>query len=192
MPKELSQMVARGLSPMTACGFLTKLSQAVVDDVERHITEVERVRVVATNVDNDLLPVAFVASSMHKHLYHLGGIIVSSQEQGKGIGHKIIQDELLVTDAELLGFHTQSKHMKRLGEKLSNYHYHLALIRAGEIGTLTTETMMIDDQLALVQPARYGGASLYGDLQTFTQMGRQIQGLNTKRGDALVYVGFKK
>lgn len=197
---ELAMMVARGLSPMTATGFLTEMSEALVDDVYKHI-QCERLRVVVDNQDN-LEPVAFLASRLvhsgfghfgSDNLYYLGGMIVD--EQHRGIGGRLLRGDLMNTRADYLGLHTQNLKMLGLGEKLSNYDYHLAKIRAVSLGTPEVNTQYVDlpgRGMYVIHAGRYGQSSLYRDLGSYYERGMSIPGVDPSTGDAVVFVGKVK
>lgn len=198
---ELGQMVARGLAPMTATGFLRNLTQSVIEDVENHVIGVDRLRViVGDGGGTGVVPVAFSASEVKPVrdgirdaiLYHLGGIIVGRSYQGEGLGRRLVKDELDQTEADLLGFHTQSLHMLKLGDQLSEHHLYLSQGFAEEIGTQNFDVQTFGKEPRVVHIGRYGGQSLYGDLMCFNRQGMRIKGLNTRNGDAVVYVGEVK
>lgn len=198
---ELGGMVARGLAPMTATGFLKDLTQEVIQDVENHVLGVDRLRVlVGDGGGTGVVPVAFVASEVKPvrdgirdaTLYHLGGIIVGRSYQGKGLGRILVRDELTQTEADLLGFHTQSLHMLVLGHELSEYDFSLSSGLAEEMGTHNPQIQMLGHRPSVVEKGRYGDHSLYGDLGKFEKGGRVIRDLDYRHGDAVVYVGKVK
>lgn len=199
VPSELGEMVAQGLSPMTAAGFLKDLTQTVIEDVENHVLGVDRLRViVGDHSGSAVVPVAFSASKVMQvsmnhvndtNLFHLGGIIVGRSYQGEGLGKKLVQDELVQTNSDLLGFHTQSLHMLKLGNQLAEHHLYLSSGFAEDIGTPNPDVQMLGKEPRVIHIGRYGGKSLYGDLTRFNRQGMRIKGLNTRNGDAVVYVG---
>lgn len=199
---ELGEMVAKGLAPMTAAGFLKDLTQGVIEDVENHVLGVDRLRViVGDHSGSGVVPVAFSASKVIRvsmnhvndtSLFHLGGIIVGRSYQGEGLGRKLVQDELIQTQADLLGFHTQSLHMLKLGDQLAEHHLYLSSGLAEEMGTPEPDVRMLGKESRAIHIGRYGGKSLYGDLMRFNRQGMRIKDLNTKNGDAVVYVGEVK
>lgn len=198
---ELRNTVARGLAPLAALGFLQKISRSLTRDVKHHVEGVGRLRVIANDVNGVLQPVAFIASDVkarglghfgRQTLYHLGGIIVDPEHQGKGLGKKLVRDELAQTRADLLGFHTQNAHMLRLGRKVSNYDFLLSYLLATEMGTKDPQVATVAAVPSVVEAGRYGEHSLYGDLGKFQQEGRVIPDLDYEHGDAIVYVGKVK
>lgn len=191
-------MVAHGLVPMVAAGFLSDLTDERIRDTEKHVVGVDRLRVVGKKLDNNFVPVAFTASdvktvSLHRPndntLYHLGGVIVADQSQNRGIGRKLIADELKQTDATLLGLHTQNLLMLALAHQMSEYSFSFSSGTANELGTPDPELCMLGERMSVIHRGRYGGKSLYGDKKEFRRRGMQIKGLNTNNGDAIVYVG---
>jgi hypothetical protein len=199
---ELSYMVARGLSGITAAGFLTTLTEGLVEDVHQHIQS-PRLRVaVSDDGINNLEPVAFIASEVKhqgfgqfgsQNLYHLGGIIID--EKHRGVGEKLLRDELKQTHAGLLGFHTQNARMLSLGDKLAEHDFHSADMQSGVMGTPIARKQYRDlpeRGLSVIESARYGHSSLYGNLATFYKKDMAIPGLNPETGDAIVYVGKVK
>lgn len=196
---ELGQMVAQGLAPMTAAGFLRDLTQEVIQDVENHVLGVDRLRVVvADHGGSGVVPVAFAASNVREvsayrpqdnTMLHLGGIIVDRSYQSEGVGKKLVQDELNQTNASLLSFHTQNLHMLNLGRQLTEYTLAYSSGFAEELGTPEPAVQMLGKTPSVIHIGRYGGQSLYGDLKQFRRKGMAIKGLNTRNGDAVVYVG---
>lgn len=197
---ELAMMVARGLAPMTAAGFLTHLSDELVDDVYQHI-QTPRLRVILDG-EESLNPVAFMASRIihsgyghfgSDNLYYLGGMIVG--EQHRGIGGKLLHSDLKKTGATHIGLHTQSLRMLGAAERLADHDFQLADIRAESLGTPLAKKQYRElpgRGMSVIHSHRYGSASLYGDLGTFYRKGMQIPGIDPASGDAVVYVGRVK
>lgn len=194
-------MVAEGLAPMVAAGFLRELTKEVEEDTRKHVVGIERLRVVGMRNEDLFAPMAFLASAIIEtscyrpndvRLFHLGGVIVQSQLQDRGIARKLLVDELQQTRATHLGFHTQNAHMLRLGDELSRYDYSISGGLAEELGTRQMQTAIVDDRSFIVDAGRYGVGGLYGDLNEFRQRRMSIRGLNTLSGDAVVYVGRVK
>lgn len=193
-------MVATGLAPMTAAGFLTRLSDELVDDVYRHIQS-PRLRVVLDN-EESLSPVAFMASRVihssfgsfgSDNLYYLGGMIVD--EFHRGIGTSLLESELKETSATYLGLHTQNLKMLKLGERLASHDFVLTVARAESLGTPKEKVKYKDLSgrgMHVVHNGRYGQSSLYGDLKLFYKKGMHIPGIDPTSGDAVVYVGRVK
>lgn len=199
--QELGLMVARGLAPIVAAGFLRDLTDDVIKDTEKHVVGVGRLRVVGKQLDDDFSPVGFTASDVKKVslyrpndniLYHLGGVIVADQNQNRGIGRKLIADELKQTSATLLGLHTQNLLMLTLAHRMSEYSFSFSSGLANGLGTPDPELCMLGERMSVVHLGRYGGQSLYGDREEFGRRRMQIKGLNTNNGDAIVYVGEVK
>lgn len=192
-------MVADGLAPVTALGFLKRLTDEVIDDVRHHVVGAPRLRVIASYKGIDALePIAFVASASqpvsiytpHDHqLFDLGGIIIHPEFQHQKMGKRLVRDELEQTDADLIGFQTQNMLMLALGHALSEYDFSLSSGLAAEIGSHQTVTQMLGDRLSVVQEGRYEGQSLYGDTSRYEREGMRIPGLNYHNGDAVVFVG---
>jgi len=196
---ELAMIVAKGLAPLTATGFLTQLTDAVVQDVYHHI-QVPSLRVVIEESDkNELVPVAFLASKNiycgfghfgHQLLYYLGGIIVDHAH--RGIGRPLLQDELEKTKATHLGLHTQNRKMLSVAEKLADFDLNVAEANAEQVGTSRQNRQYSDlpgRGTYLIHSQRYGRSSLYGDLVKFYEQGMNIPGLDPQSGDAVVFVG---
>ncbi len=199
MVAELGSMVALGLAPMTAAGFLKDLTNSVIVDVENHVLGVDRLRVVVNRRGgNELIPIAFLASNVKKvSLYsaddnimlHVGGEIVDGPYQNRGIGPDLIKSELAHTNATLLGGHTQNLHALKMLEGLADYELGLSNTLAQMLGTPNPEIVCLDDGPKVVHVGRYGDHSLYGDLKHFRQQQSVIKGLNYENGDAVVFVG---
>lgn len=197
VPEELGLMVARGLAPMVAAGFLKDLTNEVIVDTENHTRGVDRLRVVVNNDRNPRLEsVAFAASNVRdvsiykrddERALHLGGIIVSPGYQGKRIGKMLIEDEMVQVSASLLAFHTQNRHMLELGEVVTRYSYTLSSALAEEFETKDPQTKIIGNEMRVIEEARYGKTSLYGHLRRDIA----IRGLG-RGGNAIFYVGERK
>lgn len=186
--------LATDLTPLTALGFMYRESEntsELAQDVKNHVIPAERLRVVF-NQEGE--PVAFVASTMRETiygpLYELEGIIVHPDHQGKQLGKKLLLNEIQETHATLLGFQTQNQRMVELGLTLAEPDPNLALELAPLIGT-PYPSLLTDSNgyQIVVHEGRYGGSALYHDLDQFMREGKEISGLSTSTGDALVFIG---
>lgn len=195
MAPELGDMVARGLAPMTAAGFLKELTEDVERDVVDHVVGVERLRVVT---NESLQPLAFLASKIvmasifHPNdiaLYHLGGMIVDGIVQNERKGLALLRDELEKTGATHLGFHTQNAHALRLGETVAKHDFSLSSALATDLDTRHPDYQIVDGRSMVVDVGRYPIGGLYGDGGRFKYKKMQIPRLNTRNGDAVVFVG---
>lgn len=199
MPYQLREMVAMGLAPMTAAGFLKDYSEEVLDDVRKHVLDVDRLRVILAKGEGDnLQPVAFAASNVKmvpdhvrdsSKLLHLGGIIVAPSYQGLGIGKKLIESEIDTVRAQLIGGHTANQIMLSEFERVSSYELVLANMLFEVIGTPEIKKQQLEGTPYLTHVGRYPQGGLYGDMKKFQQKGMQIARLNTINGDAVIYTG---
>lgn len=187
-------LLAEGLTPLTALGFmydLTQVTPSLAQDVRNHVVPAERLRIV---LGHEQEPVAFIASAVKEtalgRLYELEGIIIHPDQQGKRLGKSLLIDELRRTHARLLGFQTQNQRMFDLGLSVAQPDTELALQLGREIGTpspVLRRTERGDD--VAVHAKRYGGESLYRNVDQFMKDGKEIDGLKTFEGDALVFIG---
>lgn len=190
---QLSQMVALGLAPKVAAGFLKEMTKDVLEDTENHAKGVDRLRVI---VDSSGEVGAFAASNVRNvsiykrddsRVLHVGGIIVSPELQGKRVGTSLVMSEMGIEGANLLAFHTQNRHMLDLGEKVTQYSYALTTALADEFETANPRDQVIGGVRRVVQDKRYGQGSLYGQLRSDIA----IKGLG-RGGNAIFYVGERK
>lgn len=190
----LLNSLAEGLTPLTALGFMydvDDITPGLAQDVRNHVLPSERLRVVFGE-ENE--PMAFIASAiketMRGRLYELEGIIIHPDQQGKHLGKNLLVDELKRTHAKLLGFQTQNQRMLDLGESVASLDAKLALELATKIGTPSPSLRSGENNREIVVHAkRYGGESLYRNIDQFRQDGKEIPGLKTLEGDALVFIG---
>lgn len=193
----LLDALAAGLTPLTALGFMYSLSEItpeLAQDVRKHVVPAERLRVAFGKKKE---PIAFIASAVREtragRLYELEGIIVHPDQQGKHIGKKLLTDELKRTHASLLGFQTQNQRMVDLGASVATPDIRLASELAPIIGT-PMPVIYRDGKghEIVVHEKRYGGTSLYHNFDQFLRDGKNIPGLATSEGDALVFIGKVK
>jgi hypothetical protein len=76
--------------------------------------------------------------------------------------------------------------MQRLGSKVAKFNPDLARGVAGLIGTGN----MVDLLDGPIDKGRYGGSSLYGDIETFDPVAIRKPGFNYLEGDAIVFAGY--
>lgn len=192
--KTLIDALVDGLTPLTALGFMYDVPRKfemreLARDVRRHIVPVERLRIVS----KDNQPIAFIAAETQQtqfgSMYHLGGVIIHPDYQGNGLAKNLLIDEIAQTGAKLLAFHTQSRDMLALGEKLAEMSLSLSSGLAEEIGTPDPDPIMLGDKARVVHHGRYNGKNLYHNLSRFREEGKPIEGLNYLMGDAIVFVG---
>jgi len=150
--------LVRELTPVTARGFLTEPSPALAQDVANHVLDCDRLSVTRQRGRVS----SFIAADIEDGDYHLGGIIVEPEHQRTGLGYEALRRELVKTDAETLRFHTQSKKVKGLGNKVAR--------------------IKRKDGQPVVDKRRYGGKSLYGNVAEFESSA--IQDINWREGDA--------
>jgi hypothetical protein len=197
-PSELNNRqktnLAYELTPITAIGFMREISdeksfRAMFQDVYNHVVGCQKLTV---HRDTDYKSVAFTASGTKKlgnlNVYHLEGIVLSPEIQGNGFAHEILIQELHETGADVLAFHTQSGCMEKLGLRVANYDTNLAREAALLIGTEN----FVDLPEGPIDKGRYGGSSLYGDVEAFDPIAIKRDGFDFRRGDAIVFAGFVK
>jgi hypothetical protein len=186
--------LAEKLTPLAAEGFMRDLSNGeayrmMFADVYDHAIGCQRISVYR-DVNGQAL--AFIASVMKQFndtdIYHLEGIVLVSEVQGNGFAHGILRQELIENNADILAFHTQSELMKRLGERVAMFNPDLARDVAGLIGTGN----LLDLPDGPIDRMRYGGTSLYGDIETFDSVAIKDSGFNYLEGDAIIFAGFVK
>lgn len=194
---ELLEILAVELTPLTALGFmyeLAEITQELRQDVRKHVIPAERLRIV---FDQKIEPIGFVAAAVREthrgRLYELEGIILHPEYQNQHFGRELLVDELKRTNSKLLGFQTQNQRMVDLGNSLAKMEVSLAMELAPKIGTLLPSLCKDQNgQEIVVHVGRYGGASLYHNFDQFVLEGKEISGLNTDKGDALVFIGTIK
>ncbi|NMC98110.1 MAG: hypothetical protein GYA62_00115 [Bacteroidales bacterium] len=121
-------------------------------------------------------------------VYHLGGIIVSSEMRGCGFSKEILEKDISECKSEILAFHTQSVLMESLGKKLSTPNIGLEISIAKYIDSKNI-TLLADGP---IDKGRYGGKSLYGNVEKFQYLAIKRIGFDFKNGDAIIFAGFVK
>jgi GNAT superfamily N-acetyltransferase len=182
MPEADRLQLADELTPLTGQGFMKCVDADLRQDVRNHVCGSERVVVVREGGK----PCAFVCSSLHQvegngTLYHLEGIIVDKQFQGSGFARRLLEQEIMQSGANPIGFHTQSEKMVGLGQKIADLNAMDALRYGGLIGT--------HDQQGVIDRHRYGNHSLYGDTERFRESAVKAPECDWERGDAVICVG---
>jgi hypothetical protein len=192
LSEEEKERLANELTPITAGGFMRDISSSrtykvLFDDVYHHVIDCDRLSILRDRETGE--PSAFIAVSLRevgdKILYHLEGIIVTPEFHGNGYAKSILENDLVECKADLLAFHTQSTLMERLGRKVSDFDVSLSRELATAIGT----SNLVDTEDGPFDKGRYGGASLYGDLEKFGPMAIRRSGFNYLDGDAIVFAG---
>jgi hypothetical protein len=180
LPPALHKHLVDQLTPLTAAGFLrSQVTPELRQDVAQHVISSDRLVVAHINGQVSGFVASLLVPTPDSRLYHLEGIIIYPEFHGTGIALELLRRELAQTDADLLGFHTQSAKMKSLGQHLADFQSQLALDYGLLIGSR--------NQQEAVDIARYGDASLYGDQQQFSPLA--IPDINWQRGDAQVLIG---
>jgi hypothetical protein len=180
------------LTSITAKGFMRDISsktayEALFQDVFNHVVPCDRLNIYRKRFDGD--PIAFISSGLKEfegnRLYHLEGIIVVPELHGNGFAYEILKKELVACNAEMLAFHTQSRLMKGLGNRVSIFNVDLARSVAVLIGT----TNLIDTLEGPIDRGRYGGSCLYGDIERFDPVAIKQPDFDYLNGDAIVFAG---
>lgn len=180
------------LTPLTAQGFMRDISsqasyEALFQDVFNHVVPCDRLNIYRTRLGNE--SIGFIAAGIKyfesELLYHVEGIITSPNVQGKGFAYEILRNELTECGADVLTFHTQSKQMKKLGNKVSQFDMNLTRKIAELIGT----SNLVDLPTGPIDKGRYGGNSLYGDNERFDSIAIKQLGFDYLNGDAIVFAG---
>lgn len=184
-------ILAHKLTPLTAQGFMRDISTEtsyaeLFEDVFNHVIPCDRLTIYRNRATT---PVAFLASELKSFegvkVYHLGGIIVDPNLHGLGFSYDILKQDLIETNSKILTFHTQSRLMEKLGNKVAQFDIDLATGVAVLIGTAN----LVEGPQGPIDSGRYGGKSLYGDIARFDQIAVKRQGFNYLNGDAIVFAG---
>lgn len=190
---EILQKVAVGLTPLTAAGFMRKIQDPesytkMYEDVYQHIKNSDRLVVYRNPGDERATAFMAVNRRMFEgaRVYHLAGLIVSSEMQGNGFAQAILRRDMFECATDILAFHTQSKLMKGLGDKVSDFSISLAELLAPEIGTGNLALLPTGP----IDQGRYGDGPLYGDIEAFRHIAIEGPGFDAFAGDAIVFAGF--
>jgi hypothetical protein len=197
LPSELApevlQKLAADLTPITAAGFMREIADPeshtrMYEDVYQHIQNCDRL-VVYRNQGNEQAT-AFLAVNRRMlegaRVYHLAGLIVSGEMQGNGFAKAILSRDMFECATDILAFHTQSKLMRSLGNKVSDFSSPLAELIATEIGTGNLALL----PMGPIDRGRYGNGPLYGDIEAFRPIAVEGPGFDAFAGDAIVFAGF--
>lgn len=186
MPEVDRQLLANDLTSLAAEGFMRQVSGDLYQDVYHHVIDCDRLTIVRDGSDR---AVAFMAVSLKDfgglRVYHLEGIIVSQRLQGNGFSALLLSNDLRECGADVLTFHTQSRLMEKLGLKVANYDRSLATQVAESVGTRN----LVELADGPIDKGRYGGVSLYGDIQRFDSFAIKRLGFSYQDGDAIVFAG---
>ncbi len=176
--------ISQELTPLTGKGFLRfDLGSAELsEDVANHVVTAPRLIIAR---DKEGVAVAFIASgtSIIENIlfYHLGGIIVDPSLQGSGLGLKMLQDELITTNAEAIVLRTQSMKMLRLAAKVAQLDDDLTRAVAPIIYPTNLDGIVNHGVYRL-------GHSLYEDETRFASTA--IEWIDWRQGDGLVVAGY--
>ena len=156
-------------------------------DVYNHVINCDRLVTFTNSITLDIE--AFLSVSLiqlqKEQIYHLEGIIVDDFLCGRGFSYQILKQDIKDCKADILAFHTQSKLMESLGKKLSISDIKLAEFIADLLKT--SNTVLLEE--GPIDKGRYGVASLYGDIEKFSEIAIQRKGFNFRNGDAIIYAG---
>ena len=182
------------LTPLTAQGFMRDIStekayEELYQDVFNHVVPCDRLSVYRKVTGE---AVAFIAAGLKefegKQIYHLEGIIVDPNLHGKGFAQEVLKKELVDCKAGILTFHTQSRLMEKLGNKVSDFDIHLTR----KIAELIETSNLIDLPEGPIDKGRYGGQSLYGDTEKFDSVAIKRPDFSYLNGDAIIFAGRVK
>ncbi len=181
--------LALSLTPLTAEGFMRTVTDALYKDVYDHVIDCDRLRIAQ---DKNGKSVAFIATSLRFYrnmsVYHLEGIITSESVRGNGFAKTFLENDIRECGSDVLAFHTQSFIMRKLGEKISHYDFHMSVEIAELIGTRNLQM----SEIGPFDRGRYGGSSLYGDIKKFDSIAIKGNGFDHLRGDAIIFAGYVK
>jgi GNAT superfamily N-acetyltransferase len=156
----------------------------LAQDVACHVLGCDRLTVARSGGE----VTAFVAASLKKMegetIYHLEGVIVEPEYHNSGLGRQLIERDMAETQSSVLAFHTQSKKMLALGNKLAYLNNQDAVYYSRIINT---RMLSVTESGLIVDHQRYGGNCLYGDINQFAQVA--VEGIDWQQGDALVCAG---
>ena len=182
-------VLVESLLAVATDGFMRQADGLLYEDIYVHVFDCDRLTVI-TNESGQAL--GFIAANVglkeDKVLYHLGGIILMEEIQGKGVAKGFLAQELAECGADVMCFHTQSESMRRLGLSLAEPNLGLAVELFGDSCVLD----YLDSGQAVERGryySRYGG-SLYGDVGRFGDKAITDPGFDFLGGDAIVFAGF--
>lgn len=178
---ETQKRLVQDLTPLAGIGFLRKdiNAQSLYDDVANHVLDCNRLIVMSLEGETT----GFIATTIREFsglvFYHLEGIITHPDFHGTGLSKKALIQDTLASDADYLAFHTQSNAMYHLGLKVANIN-DADSKRFGHV-------IESSNQQGVIDVGRYGGQSLYEDVDTFSKTA--IQEINWRNGDARICIG---
>jgi|GEM_PF-4783899 len=151
---ELFPLYARAF--MHSDAAISERAEEFRTDLLNHLRDSERILIIEVGDYRSLICGRTFESKLGR-IYHLGGILVDPNLQGKGLGAVLLIQELQTIQADILAFHTQSSAMLALGSKVAEINADLTAAVAPYLKHNRLE--------GRVDKQRYGGKPLYGDLQ---------------------------
>jgi len=179
LPDEVQTQLVQELTPVTGRGFLRNdiHSDELYQDVANHVINCDRLTIARSGGEVSAFMAQSTVKKGFKKIFHLEGIIVEPAFRSSGLASKMIKKGM--KGHSILAFHTQSKAMLKLGEKLSKRDDGLAEQIAYIIGS--------GDARGNVDVGRYGGQSLYENTSKFARTA--IKEIDWENGDAQIFAG---
>jgi len=180
---ELLRVYANGF--MHSEQALALRQEEFLTDLEVHLRASERILVVR---QGDLRGVvcSCIKQCDGSRVYYLGGIILDPELQRQRIGRSLLMQELYDCQVDILAFHTQSRHMHRLGMRCAD----ISLELSQKVAYHMKESHPNIDLETCIDHGRYGGHPLYGDLKRLKEIA--LPTIDATAGDACFFAGFVK
>ena len=188
IPNDLCGYLTGGLSGIVSAAFMRAETQELIDDTYAHL----QAYLLTVILSKSGLAVAFMASDNLADAMYLKGIIVAPEYQGHGIGRILVGNGMDILSMKNLGLHTQNANMDLVANSTATYVHKSALSNAKTFGTKNPVVKVIGGRERVVHESKYGGQSLYGDLNHYLQQNMAPPGLDYQSGDALFFYGTRR
>lgn len=187
-PELRRYLTDRGLSQLVAAGFMRSKTPELIEDTFAHLNAY----LLTIILSQSGLAVSFIASDVLAGAMYLKGIIIAPEFQGYGLGNALVKGNMDVLGAKNLGLHTQNANMDGVANRNAIYMHNEAKVKAPLFGTESPVVKNIGGRPRVVHEAKYGGESLYGDMNRYLQQNMAPSGLDYQAGDALFFYGKRQ
>ncbi len=185
---DLCGYLTGGLSGIVSAAFMQEETDELIKDTYAHLQSY----ILTVILSKSGLAAAFIASNKFEDAMYVKGIIVAPEFQGHGLGNLLVKGSMDVLGAKRLGLHTQNANMDDVANRNAVYMHNEATANAPRFGTKFPVVKIVGGRERVVHEGKYGGESLYGDMDRYVQQNMAPPGLDYRAGDALFFYGTRR